>query len=231
MKVFITGSSGFIGSELVKHLGQKYEIIKYSLGEGQDILNFEQLKSAMKGCDVVVHLAAIKAPFPDKNWSEYFYSNCIGTFNVAEAALQNKVKRLIYASSTTYYGIENGIPFPKPIKESNPVVTQFATADALSCRDCDIAYSTSKVIAEQILANYGLMKKTEVIILRLGPTRPTGVFKPFLGTQVKIENVVQAIEKAIALDKQIWYEAITILDDIEVADISKAKNLLGYTPI
>ena len=160
MKLLITGSSGFIGTELIKHFSKKkeFEIIKYDLKEGKDILNYEQLKEAMRGCDIVVHLAAIRKPYEDKTFADYFKINCIGTFNVAQAALENKIKRFIFTSSTSYYGVEKGIPFIKPIKESNPVVTQYLKTDNLNCRDCDIAYSTSKVIAEQILANYGLRK-------------------------------------------------------------------------
>ncbi|MEW6295139.1 MAG: NAD(P)-dependent oxidoreductase [Candidatus Diapherotrites archaeon] len=231
MKILITGSSGFIGSELVNHLSGKHEIVKYDLAEGKDILNHNELNEVMKGCDIVVHLAAIRGPFEDKTFSDYFQVNCQGTFNVAQAALENKIKRLIFTSSTTYYGIEKGIPFVKPIKESNPIVTQHVKAEDLNCRDCDIAYSTSKVIAEQILANYGMMKKFEVIILRIGPTRKRGEYKPFLGIQVKIENVLQAIEASITTNKKLWYESFTILDASKDADLSKAKKILGYKPV
>ena len=55
---------------------------------------------------------------------------------VAQAAFENKVKRLIFTSSTTYYGVEKGIPFVKPIKEKNPILTQNAYVDELNCRDC-----------------------------------------------------------------------------------------------
>jgi nucleoside-diphosphate-sugar epimerase len=229
MKIFITGSSGFVGGELAKQLSD-YELVKYDLVNGHDILNYEQLKAAMKGCDVVVHLAAIPAPREGKTFQDYFKTNCIGTFNVAQAALENNVKRVIFSSSTTYYGVERGIPFPKPIKEKNPIVTQFATTASLKCRDCDISYSTSKVIAEQVLANYGLNKKIDVIILRLGPVRKRGVDDPFLGTQVSIDNAVHAIKQAIKLKEKLWYEAFTIMNAVRGVDISKAKKLLGYRP-
>jgi len=233
MKLLITGSSGFIGTELIKHFSKKkeFEIIKYDLKEGKDILNYEQLKEAMRGCDIVVHLAAIRKPYEDKTFADYFKINCIGTFNVAQAALENKIKRFIFTSSTSYYGVEKGIPFIKPIKESNPVVTQYLKTDNLNCRDCDIAYSTSKVIAEQILANYGLRKKYEVIILRLGPTREKGEYRPFLGLHLKIENAIQALESAITVNKKLWYEVFTVTDDVPDVDLSKAKKILGYNPI
>jgi len=230
MKIFITGSSGFIGKELVHHLSGKHEIITYDMAEGQDILDYPSLKEGMKGCDVVVHLAAIPAPVEGKKFSDYFQNNCQGTFNLVEACVENNVKRLVFTSSTSYYGIERGIPFVKPIKEENPILTQHVKVDDLECRDCDIGYSTSKVISEQVLANYGLTKKLQVVILRIGPTRPKGEHRPFLGIHLKMENAIQALEAAIATEKELWYEAITITDASEDVDLSKAKQLLNYNP-
>ncbi len=236
MKIFITGSSGFIGTELIKHLEGKHEIKPYSHEDGNDILNYEHLKSAMKGSDIVIHLAAIKKPLEDKTFADYFNINCKGTFNVAQAAMENKIKRLIFTSSTSYYGIEKGLTVKTPILESSPILTQHTNAEDLTdeTRPCDIAYSTSKVITEQILANYGMSKMIEVVILRIGPTRPTGVYKPFgedLKLHLKIENCLQAIELSINSEKKLWYEAFSIMDKIDSVDITKAEQILGYKPI
>ena len=235
MKVFITGSEGFIGRELAEHLAGKHEIVGYSLSKGQDILDYENLKKAMAGSDVVVHLAAIRRPEPDKNFFEdYFPVNIQGTLNVAQAAVENGVKRLIFTSSMSYYGIERGIPVQTPIREGSAVLTQRVKAEELTdaTRDCDIAYSTSKVIAEQALANYGMAKKLEVIILRLGPTRKRGEYRPFgeLKLHLKIENALQALEAAITSDRRMWYETFSITDNLDAVDISKARKLLGYNP-
>ena len=229
MKIFITGSSGFIGKELAHHLLPKHDIVGFAHDKGHDILDYSQLKSAMKGCDIVIHLAAHRKTFKD-----YFQTNCIGTFNVAQAALENGIKKLIFTSSMSYYGMEKGMPITPPIKEQCTVLTQrVPVADLpVTVRDCDIAYSTSKVIAEQILANYGMTKKFEVIILRLGPTRAHGVYNPFgeLNLHLKIENALQIIELAIESKTKLWYEAFSVVDEIEGVDVSKAKQLLGYKP-
>lgn len=231
MKILITGSSGFIGNELVNRLSDTNEIVKFDMIQGNNILNYQDLTDAVKGCDVVVHIAAIPAPDAAKEFEDYFRINCQGTFNVAEACRENKVKRLIFTSSTTYYGIEKGIDFIKPVMEKNPVVTQYAKVEDLDCRPCDISYSTSKVICEQVLANYGLNKEFEVIILRIGPTRPQGVYRPFLGTHLKIENAIQALELAVHIKKTLWYEYFTITDELDLVDISKARKVLNYNPI
>lgn len=232
MKICITGSSGFIGQELCARLKDRYEIVMYDLAKGQDVRDYAQLAQAFSGCEVVVHLAAHRKPYEDKSFEDYFRTNVEGTFHVARAARDCGVRKVIFSSSTSYYGIEEGIPFLTPIREANQVMTQHVNVDRLSCRDCDIAYSTSKVIAEQILANYGLTKKFQTIILRLGPTRKRGEYRPFgkLKLHLKIENALQAITKAIALEKTLWYEAFTITDALEQIDLEKAKQLLGYEP-
>ncbi len=232
MKIFITGSSGFIGSELINRLSGKYEIVEYDLINGQDILDYSNLKEAMRKCNIVVHLAAIRGPDENKSFPDYFKVNCQGSLNVVKAAIENNIKRIIYSSSTGYYGLERGIPYINPIKESNSVITQHLKAEDLDCRDCDVAYSTSKVITEQILANYGLRKKIEVIILRLGPIgskrrESWGVD----GITLKIDNTLQALEKAITTDKKIWYDAFTITDESEKVDLTKAKDVLNYNPL
>ena len=142
-----------------------------------------------------------------------------------KAALANNVKRIVYASSTTIYGIEKGIPFSVPIKENQFFVSQYISADKLSCRDIDLAYHVGKVIAEQILAWHGLMKKVQTITLRFGP-----INKVFLGTSVSINNATQAIKLGLESQNEFWYEPFSIVDEIDHIDISKAKNVLGYNP-
>jgi nucleoside-diphosphate-sugar epimerase len=234
MKILITGSSGFIGSELKKQLSSRHEIVGYSRSEGRDILDYETLKASMKGCDVVVHLAAIRKPMEDKTFADYYKVNCEGTFNVAQAALENGVRRIVFTSSMSYYGIERGIPVKTPIHEDSLVLTQRVKAEQLpaTTRPCDIAYSTSKVIAEEILANYGMAKKIEVVILRIGPTRKRGEYKPFgdLKLHLKIENALQVLQEAITSPEKMWYEAFSITDQIDGVDISKARRMLGYNP-
>jgi nucleoside-diphosphate-sugar epimerase len=232
MRILITGSSGFIGNELKKYLEDKYDIIEYDIANGKDILDLNNLREKMKDCEIVVHLAAHRKPYEDKTFEDYFKTNCEGTFNVVKVAEECGIKKLIYTSSTSFYGAEGGVPQLEKVQESSPILTQFAKIEDLTTRDCDVAYSTSKVIGEQILANYGLTKKIQIIILRIAPTREKGKYKPFgnLKLHLKIENCLQVIKLAINCNKEMWYEYFTIADEIENVDISKAKRMLGYSP-
>lgn len=225
MKILITGHKGYLGKGFVEKYGTDYEIIGFDHKDGEELLDYETLVKKMKDCEQVVHLAAIPKPVEGKTFEDYVNNNVRATFNVVKAAVENNLKRVIYASSTTIYGIEKGIPFKTPIKEDQPFVSQYLTADRLSCRDIDLSYHMSKVMAEQILAWYGLNKKIQTTTLRFGP-----IGKVFLGTSVSMDNATQAIKLALDYSKELWYEPFSIVDEIEHIDISKAKDRLGYKP-
>lgn len=226
MKILVTGHRGYLGSHFVSKYQSDYEIIGYDLVEGNDILNIENLRSKMADCDQVVHLAAIPKPVEGKSFDEYFRINIEGTKNIAKVAHDLGLKRIIYASSTTIYGIEGGIPFSVPIKENQPFISQYIHADQLTCRDIDLSYHISKVMAEQVIAWYGLNKKIQTISLRFGP-----IDKVFLGTSVSNNNATQAIILALQSKKEFWYEPYSIVDEqANHINITKAKTDLGYNP-
>ncbi len=225
MKILVTGHKGYLGSEFVKKYGKDYEIVGYDHKDGDELLDYDKLEKRMRGCIQVVHLAAIPKPVEGKSFEDYFENNVKATFNVIKAAIANKLKRVVYASSTTIYGIEKGIPFKIPITESQPFVSQYLRADRLTCKDVGLSYHVSKVMAEQILAWHGLNKKIETVALRFGP-----INKVFLGISVSITNATQAIKLAVDHQGQFWYEAFSIVDEIRHIDITKAKKILRYKP-
>jgi nucleoside-diphosphate-sugar epimerase len=225
MKILLTGDKGFLGSEFVKKYGSNYEIVGFDSKDGFNLLDYDSLKQRMEGAEMVVHLAAIPAPRDGFSFDDYFKNNVEATLNVCNAALENSVKRVVYASSTTIYGIERGIPFSIPIKEDQKFVSQYINAEQLNTREIDLSYHMSKVMAEQVLAWFGLNKKLQTTALRFGP-----INKVFLGTSVSIDNATQAIKLALDYQGELWYEAFSIVDETQHIDINKAKNLLGYRP-
>ncbi len=226
MKILVTGHKGLLGSAFVDKYRSRYDIIGYDQLEGDELKDVSSLTQKMQGCEAVVHLAAIPKPVAGKSFEDYFVNNVQATLNVAKAAVENKVKRLIYASSTTIYGIEKGIPFSTPIMENQPFVSQYLSAEDISCREVDLSYHVSKVQAEQIMAWYGLNKKIETAALRFGP-----IDKVFLGTSVSLENATQAISLALDYEGELWYEPFSIVDDVSHIDTTKAKTMLGYLPV
>ncbi len=88
MKVMITGSSGYIALNLIKHLqGVDCTYVKYDSTLGMDILDERLLYQKMKGCDAVVHLAALpNVSYCEKNIEEAIEINLLGTCNVVNEA-------------------------------------------------------------------------------------------------------------------------------------------------
>jgi UDP-N-acetylglucosamine 4,6-dehydratase len=122
MKVLITGGSGFLGRELTKQLYDSCDrIVVYSRSEARqaemkqifpeypdnklryylgDVRDINRLCQAMRGCDTVIHAAAQKrVETCALDVGECIRTNIIGTWNVANACVINRVKKAIFVSS------------------------------------------------------------------------------------------------------------------------------------
>ena len=197
--ILVTGSSGRLGTILLGQM-EPNQVVGYDIKHGDDILDSDALAEAMAGCEMVVHLAAIPGPIEGPDWGDYFGANCLGTFNVAERAAMYSVKRLVFASSLAYYGYETGIPLRKPVTEESPPIPTYLKAGDLQCYDQALMYSQSKMIAENILAFYGLTKRLEVVCLRFGALGPVTTF----------EQAAAAIMWALTAPGPFWYEAFNV---------------------
>lgn len=135
----VTGGAGFIGSNITDELVRRRENVKVldDLSSGKrenleqvkdkiefieaDIRDLEALMRAFKGCDYVIHQAALRSvPKSMKDPALYDEVNVMGTLNVLSAAVRNKVKRVVFASSSSVYGDSENLPqsesqVPQPI--------------------------------------------------------------------------------------------------------------------
>ena len=121
MRVFITGSSGLVGRELVKALrAAGHDILEYDIAkDGSDIRDRAKVEAAMRGCDGVVHLAAISRVA----WGENFPELC-HSVNVGGTALLLDLARhcpqppwFLFVSSREVYGD----PDDFPVREDAPM--------------------------------------------------------------------------------------------------------------
>ncbi len=134
MKSLVTGGAGFIGSHTVDALlamGHEVVVIdNLSTGRIQnldhlkgherlsvhvaDIADAASLEGLFDGVDWVFHLAALADIVPSIQMPRaYYQSNVDGTFNVLEASRAAGVKRLVYAASSSCYGIPDNYPTPE----------------------------------------------------------------------------------------------------------------------
>jgi len=126
-KVLVTGGGGFIGSHLVERLlrdgrdvrvldnfstGHRHNLadVEVELVEG-DIQSYERVHTAVRGCELVYHLAALPSvPRSVQDPLTSTASNVTGTLNVLLAARDEDVRRVIFASSSSVYGPESEFP-------------------------------------------------------------------------------------------------------------------------
>ena len=126
----VTGGAGFIGSNLVDHLvkighkvivldnfvsGKKTNLTHHKKKDVKiirtDISKSKNLDKYFKRVDYVFHLAGLAEIIPSiKNPKKYFNTNVIGTFKVVEAAKKARIKKLIYAASSSCYGSPKNFP-------------------------------------------------------------------------------------------------------------------------
>ena len=172
MKILVTGGSGYIGSAVVRELlsdGAKVKVLARKTGDLRnlegldvelahgDITDFHSIKSALRRCDRVFHLAAIYAIWlPDPKMMHW--ANVQGTKNVLEACLQKKIKKAVYTSSVAALGAHGS---GRPADES-------ARFNLWHTRD---NYYISKFKAEQVALDY-FQRGLPVVIVN--PTNPCG---------------------------------------------------------
>ena len=124
MRAFVTGATGFVGGHLAAKLtarGDEVVALVRSpdkardlarLGAeivGGDLNSVGTMTEAMKGCDVVFHIAAgYKVGVYEDGCAEMHEANVVGTENVLQAAVDADVKRIVYVSTIGYYGNTRG---------------------------------------------------------------------------------------------------------------------------
>jgi nucleoside-diphosphate-sugar epimerase len=156
MKIFITGSKGFIGNELVSQCQkQGIEVIGTDLPEA-DICSREIVKLMPDGVDAVIHLAALSRDPDCKNRAyDCFSTNVMGTLNLMDAAERKKARQFIFASSEWVY--DNCTE--KEVKNEESIV--------------NIANHTSEYALSKLVSEANLRQKYQcgfcpVTILRFG---------------------------------------------------------------
>lgn len=194
-KVLVTGADGFIGSHLTEELIRSgYDVRAFVLYNSfnswgwldhaepkikkhldifaGDVRDPHGVKEAMKGCDVVFHLAAlIGIPYSYHSPNTYVDTNVKGTLNIVQAARELGVSKVLQTSTSEVYGTARFVP----ITEEHPLQGQSP-------------YSASKIGADQIAMSFYLSFNTPVSIVRpfntYGPRQSARAVIPTVITQI-----------------------------------------------
>ena len=171
MTSLVTGGCGFIGSHMVDRLlseGHDVRVID-NLSTGRlenldhlkghknlsiyqmDIRNKEEIQPIFKDVDYIFHFAALADIVPSiQRPQDYYSSNVLGTFNVVECAKNTNIKKLLYAASSSCYGI----PDQYPTRETAEIRPQYP-------------YALTKRLGEETILHWGQVYGLPVITLRL----------------------------------------------------------------
>lgn len=196
-RVLVTGGEGFIGRALCARLHELgHEVTSFDSRDRKDakwqtgtpwrningnILDCESVRNAVRGADVVLHLAAV-------NGTGTFYSEPFrvlevgtsGTLNVARACLDFGTSKVMFFSSSEVYGEPTLVPTPEDV----PLVIPDAT-------NCRFSYSSGKIISE-VAASCLFQSGISATVVR-----PHNVYGPNMGRLHAIPQLTMKILDAV----------------------------------
>ena len=203
-EVLVTGAGGFIGSHLAERLveiGARVRALVHYNARGSwgwldespvrkdiqvvfgDVCDRDSLRQAMKGAEVVFHLAALIAiPYSYRTPGSYVRTNVEGTLNILQVARDVEVSRLVHTSTSEVYGTARQIP----IGESHPLQGQSP-------------YAASKIGADKMVEAFHLSFGLPVVTVRpfntFGPRQsaravaPTIISQCLAGQSIRLGNL------------------------------------------
>ncbi|MGZ3685041.1 MAG: GDP-mannose 4,6-dehydratase [Bdellovibrionota bacterium] len=243
MKLLVTGAGGFIGSHVVEAcVAEGHDVrafVRYnsrnSWGwlEGSsalkkievrsgDIRDYDSVLGALKGCDGVLHLAAlIGIPYSYESPLAYVRTNVEGTYNVLQGARELGLKQVLVTSTSETYGTAQRVP----IDELHPAVGQSP-------------YSASKIAADQLAISYHRSFGVPVKIVRpfntFGPRQSARAIIPTIITQIlagkkeiKLGNLSPTRDLTFVKDTAAAFLAILRSDKLvgEAANIGMGEEI------
>jgi UDP-glucose 4-epimerase len=223
--ILVTGGAGFIGSYLIEEL-LKYEPKKITIIDNLvrgsfenikkfiheptiefiegDIRNSSLLENYFAGVDFVFHMAALRINACAANPEEGFDVMVSSTFKIAELCVKHKIKKIIYSSSASIYGLAQDFPTP----ESNHPY------------DNQTFYGAAKSWGEQLLRSYKFMFGLDYVALRY-----FNVYGPRMDTDGKYTEVMIRWLDCIKNGTQpaIYGDGSTTMDFVYVKDVALAN--------
>lgn len=223
--VLVTGGAGFIGSYVVEeliNLGAKKIFIIDNLIRGslknmegfvsnptiviikEDIRNLKVLEDVIKECDYVFHMAALRINACAADQDEGFEVMIKSTFDIAKLCVKYKIKKVIYSSSASIYGLAQHFPTPE---SDNPY-------------DNQTFYGSAKLWGEQLFRSFKFMHNLDYVALRY-----FNVYGARMDTDGKYTEVMIKWLNCIKSNKppEIYGDGSTTMDFIYVSDIAKAN--------
>lgn len=211
-RVFVTGSKGFIGQHLCRHLLQIGDrVVGNDKHQNKfNVSNIHKVKSfPLAKIQAIVHLAA-KTSITDSlnNPYETYYANVLGTLNLLEFARLRNIHKIINISTYVY-----GLPLYLPVDEGHPV-------------NPHSPYNRSKLLAEDLCRNYSSDFGIDIVTLR-----PFNVYGPGSKSYTLISSLIQQIKinkKVTLTGKDVRRDLLHIEDFVNLLTLILDEFPSGY---
>ncbi len=223
-KVFITGATGFIGSNLARRCLERgaevfinlrktsdpwriRDILREVNAVPVDITEYEKLRDALKKIhpDVIFHTAAYGGSPEQKTTEKIIETNITGTVNLVRSCRDIGVRMMVNTGSSSEYGIKNAAMHESDLLEP---VTEYGVSKAaatLFCQSYAAAYKLP-IITLRLFSPYGQYEQKSrlvpsVILAALQKINPRISSRQFVRDFIYIDDVLDAYESALSLGK------------------------------
>ena len=223
--ILVTGGAGFIGSYVIEELiplqPKKIIIIdNFIRGSRENMKSFinnpvielheadirdtDKLEQCIEGCDYIFHMAALRINACAANPGDGFDVMLKSTFEIAQLAVKHKIKKVIYSSSASVYGLAQHFPTPET---DNPYNNQ-------------TFYGAAKMWGEQLFRSFKFMYGLDYVALRY-----FNAYGPRMDTDGKYTEVMIKWLDCIRDGRNplIYGDGSTTMDFVYVRDIAKAN--------
>lgn len=210
--VLISGSTGFVGSNIINLLGDRYNFIKLNRQDLNSLIKNKSFNTKAINIDAIIHCAsAVSVPYSYEN-PYYFYNfNINSSLSLANFCLENKIDKFLYLNTYGY-----GNQFTNPINENAKILPHSP-------------YSKSKYLAEKLIFDY-LSNSIEIISLRIfnlyGYLQPKSFLIPNMIEQALKNNVI-TINNSVTKRDYVYIDDLVDLIEksIEAKKISGVFNV------
>jgi len=264
-RIFVPGGAGYVGSVLVPHLLELgYEVVVYDLYiygkeslksvrsnpkltevEG-DVRDLEKVKKALKGCDAVIHLACISndpSVELNPNLSESVNYSCFEP--MIKASIDAGVKRFIFASSGSVYGVSDS-PF---VTEEHPLVpVSVYNKYKAKCEPLLLKYKSSTftpvIVRPATICGYSPRQRLDLTVnILTNHAFNKGSITVFGGAQkrpnIHMKDIVDLYCKMLSYDEELisgqifnaGFENLTVTEIANVVKEIVSKELTGRPEI
>lgn len=234
--VLLTGAGGYVGEAILAGIGDRHEwrLLYHSMPDEEpaheyllgDVMNFEEMATAVDGVGAVIHLAG--DPRPDAGWQSVLENNIHGTKVLYEAAVEAEVDRFVFASSNHAVGHYETNHVPEIYRPDGPIML-----DGTELPRPRNFYGLSKVTGEFLGRYYHDEYGISVANVRIGnltENHPPRDYERGQAMWLSYRDCAHLFQRTLVADYEFEIVYGISDNDRKFYSLDRAKEVLGYEP-